>query len=50
MTSNVGAQKIKTYQRRVGFDTASNSTQAEYEKIKEIVLEELKTKHLSQNF
>ena len=42
MTSNVGAQKIKS-QRRVGFDTAANSTFAEYEKIKEIVLEELKT-------
>ena len=40
MTSNVGAQKIKT-QRRVGFDTASNSTQAEYEKIKEIVVDQL---------
>ncbi|MCI9303762.1 ATP-dependent Clp protease ATP-binding subunit [Clostridium sp.] len=42
MTSNVGAQKIKT-QRKVGFDIAANSTAAEYEKIKEIVLEELKT-------
>ena len=42
MTSNVGAQKIKS-QRRVGFDTAANSTFAEYEKIKDIVLEELKT-------
>ena len=41
MTSNVGAQKIKS-QRKVGFDTASNSIHAEYEKIKDVVLEELK--------
>lgn len=42
MTSNVGAQKIKS-QRKVGFDISVNSKSAEYEKIKEIVLEELKT-------
>ena len=41
MTSNVGAQKIKS-QRKVGFDTSSNSIHAEYEKIKDVVLEELK--------
>ena len=41
MTSNVGAQKIKN-QRKVGFDTSFNANEAEYEKIKDIVLEELK--------
>ena len=41
MTSNVGAEKIKS-QRKVGFDTSSNSIHAEYEKIKDVVLEELK--------
>ncbi len=41
MTSNVGAQKIKS-QRKVGFDTSANSIHAEYEKIKDLVLEELK--------
>ena len=41
MTSNVGAQKIKT-QRKVGFDIESGSIEAQYEKIKDIVLEELK--------
>ena len=41
MTSNVGAQKIKS-QRKVGFDTSLNSIHAEYEKIKDVVLEELK--------
>ena len=41
MTSNVGAQKIKS-QRKVGFDTSLNSIHAEYEKVKDVVLEELK--------
>ena len=37
MTSNVGAQKI-TNQRKVGFDTSFKANEAEYEKIKDIVL------------
>ena len=41
MTSNVGAQKLKS-QRKVGFDTNSNLKEAEYEKMKDVVLGELK--------
>ena len=42
MTSNVGAQKLKS-QRKVGFDTNSKfKKEAEYEKMKDVVLGELK--------